>query len=196
MRALAAGGGQLHVEKLRPKADFHEALEGRSWLNSASGEGCPLLSSSGVSKRQPWGPRTSAARYSSSVTCSIQVTGEPFWLSWRAMWVMASCGVAPCQCFCSGGHQRRARPICARCTVRSSHGCRRRRVRISLHRRRRLRRGPCCPASDPALHQSRVRERRAGYLDRRSFVSSGTSAARPYFLRASLGRARAGSRRP
>src|SRR3954471_24341308 len=46
------------------------------------------------------------ARYSSSVTFSIQVTGDPFTDSWMAMWVMASCGGAPGQCLCSAGHQR------------------------------------------------------------------------------------------
>ena len=48
----------------------------------------------------------SGARYCSSVTFSIQVTGDPLTDSWMAMWVMPSCGVAPCQCLCSAGHQR------------------------------------------------------------------------------------------
>jgi hypothetical protein len=45
-----------------------------------------------------------SARYSSSLTFSIQVTGEPFSASWIAMCVMAVVGVAPCQCFSPGGH--------------------------------------------------------------------------------------------
>src|SRR4051794_40609758 len=49
-------------------------------------------------------PRESA-RYCSSLTCSIQVTGEPLSFSWTAMWLMAVVGAAPCQCFSPGSNQ-------------------------------------------------------------------------------------------
>ena len=51
-------------------------------------------------------PVPSGARYSSSLTFSIQVTGEKSTDSWIATWVIAASGVAPCQCLCSAGHQR------------------------------------------------------------------------------------------
>src|SRR5829696_6438862 len=43
--------------------------------------------------------------YCSSVTCSIQSTGDPFSFSWMAMWLMPVLAVAPCQCFSPGSNQ-------------------------------------------------------------------------------------------
>ena len=40
--------------------------------------------------------------YCSSVTCSIQSTGEPLSFSCMAMWLMAVVALAPCQCFSPG----------------------------------------------------------------------------------------------
>src|SRR3712207_2279127 len=51
------------------------------------------------------GYRAGPARYCSSETFSIQVTGDPFWLSWIAMWLIAADDVAPCQWRTFGGHQ-------------------------------------------------------------------------------------------
>src|SRR5437588_9980247 len=44
------------------------------------------------------------ARYSSSVTFSIQSTTLPFSASWIAIWLIAVVALAPCQCFSPGGH--------------------------------------------------------------------------------------------
>src|SRR2546427_12465234 len=43
--------------------------------------------------------------YGSSLTSSIQLTTLPSSCSWIAMCVIALSGVAPCQCFSSGGHE-------------------------------------------------------------------------------------------
>src|SRR5271165_6220343 len=50
--------------------------------------------------------------YCSSVTFSIQVAPEPFFISAMAMCVMAQSGAAPCQCFSFGSNQtsRRGAP--------------------------------------------------------------------------------------
>jgi hypothetical protein len=48
---------------------------------------------------------TSPARYCSSATGSIHVTGDPFSASVMAMWLMAVVAVAPCQCRRRQGHQ-------------------------------------------------------------------------------------------